>query len=134
MPGRALQVLEFGRVLEFVAGFASTTAGREMVRRLRPSADPDALRARLDAVAETVRFLEPRSDWALPAVPDARTTVARLGVEGSVLPAAGLSRLGGLLAAGHALDRVLAEGAVGLPRAGGIARPFVVAPPAAGLD
>ena len=115
MPGRALQVLEFDRVLEFVAGLASTTAGREMVRGLRPSADPHAVRARLDAVAETVRFLEPRSDWALPSVPDARTTMARLEVEGSVLRAAGLSRLGGLLAAGRALDRVLAEGAAGLP-------------------
>ena len=115
MPGRALQVLEFDRVLEYLAGLASTTAGREMVRGLRPSSDPDAVRARLDAVAETVRFLEPRSDWAFPSVPDARSTVARLEVEGSVLPAAGLARLGGLLAVGHAMDRALAEGAGGLP-------------------
>ncbi|MDE2654721.1 MAG: Smr/MutS family protein [Gemmatimonadota bacterium] len=115
MPDRALQVLEFGRVLEFVAGFASTAAGREMVRGLRPSSSTNAVRARLNAVAETVRFLEPRGDWGLPAVPDARSDVARLEVEGSVLPAAGLARLGGLLAAGHALDRALNEGADGLP-------------------
>ncbi len=115
MPGRALQVLEFNRVLEHVAGFASTAAGREMIRGLRPVDDADAARARLDAVAETVRFLEPRADWGLPAVPDAANTVARLEVEGSVVPAAGLAQLGGLLAAGRAVDRVLAEGAGGLP-------------------
>ncbi len=115
MPDRALRVLEFDRVLEYVAGFASTTAGREMIRGLRPSADPGAIRARLDAVAETVRFLEPRGDWALPSIPEAGPTLARLEVEGSVLPAAGLARLGALLTAGQALERALAEGAGGLP-------------------
>ena len=115
MSGRALRVLEFDRVLEYVAGLASTTAGREMVRGLRPTSDPEAVRARLDAVAETVRFLEPRSDWALPSVPDARSAAARLEVDGSVLPAVELARLGGVLAAGSSLDRALAEGAEGLP-------------------
>ena len=115
MPDRALRVLEFDRVLEYVAGFASTTAGREMIRGLRPSADPGAIRARLDAVADTIRFLASRGDWGLPAVPEAGTTLGRLEVEGSVLPAAGLARLGALLTAGHALERALAEGAGELP-------------------
>ncbi len=115
MPRPALQVLEFDRVLEHVAGFTATPAGREMVRGLRPSADPTAVRARLDAVAEVVRFLEPRSDWAFPSVPGAGAAVARLEREGSVLPAAELAGLGGLLAAGHLLDRALEEGAGGLP-------------------
>ena len=115
MPDRALRVVEFDRVLEYVAGFASTTAGRELIRGLRPSADSGVARARLESVAETVRFLEPRGEWALPSIPEAGTALARLEVEGSVLPAAGLARLGALLSAGDALKRALAEGAGGLP-------------------
>lgn len=115
MPRRSLQVLEFDRVLEYVAGFASTSAGGEAIRALRPAADPDTVRSRLAAVQETARFLETRSDWVFPAVPDARVTLGRLAVDGSVLSAAGLARLGGLLAAGTMLERALADGSAGLP-------------------
>ena len=115
MGGRALRVLEFDRVLEHIAGLASTEAGRERIRGLRPAGDADEVRARLGAVAEVAGFLAERSDWAFPAVSDTRATVARLEVEGSVLSAAGAARLGGLLAAGQALGRALDAGAEGMP-------------------
>ena len=125
---RALRVLEFDRVLEYVAGFAATGAGRERVRGLRPSSDIGPVRARLAAVAETASFLEQRGDWALPPVPEASAAVARLEVEGTVLSASGLARLGGLLAAGRTVRRALEAGAEGLPalqriRAGLLSRP-----------
>ena len=115
MRDRALGVLEFGRVLEYVAGLASTAAGRELVRGLVPSADEDDVRSRLAAVGQTVRFREARRDWAFPHVPETRASLRRLGKDGSVLTATGLARLGGLLAAARAVDRALAEGAEGLP-------------------
>ena len=113
--GRGLQVLEFDRVLEYIAAFAATAAGKEAVRALRPATDVHAVRARLAAVAETARFLEARSDWGFPAVPEVGVTLGRLARDGSVLSAGGLAGLGGVLAAGDAVGRALAEGSEGLP-------------------
>lgn len=108
MLRRALRVLEFDQVLEHVAGFASTDGGREAVRRMEPAADPEVVRARLDAVAEVVEFLAARPDWSFPKLPDPASALARLAVEGSVLDARELHRLATLLAAGGALARSLA--------------------------
>lgn len=108
MLRRALRVLEFDQVLEHVAGFASTDGGREAVRRMEPAADPEVVRARLDAVAEVVEFLAARPDWSFPNLPDPASALARLAVEGSVLDAGELHRLAALLAAGSALVRSLA--------------------------
>ena len=115
MSARALQVLEFARVLEYVAGFASTRAGREAVRALTPSVDAESIRSRLSTVDEAGRFMEERVDWTLPEVPDAGTAVARLAIEGSVLSPQELVAVGGLLAAGRVLLRSLNEAAVDLP-------------------
>ena len=111
----ALQVLDFRKVLEYVAGFAATPAGREAVLALEPSVDIETVRARLAAVDEAGRFLAARHDWVFPRVLEARIAVGRLAVDGSVLAPEELAGLGGLLAAGGALRQSLAEGAGGLP-------------------
>ena len=108
MSGRALRVLEFDTVLEHVAGFAATDAGREAVRRLAPAADPEVVRARLAATAEVVRFLAARPDWFFPDLPDPAPALERLAVEGSVLDPGELHRLAALLAAARSLARSLA--------------------------
>lgn len=105
---RALRVLEFGKVLEHAAGFASTGAGRDAVRALRPSGDPGVVRARLDEVAEAGRFLRERTDWAFPRLPDPTPAVDRLAVEGAVLAPDELAKLGALLAAARHVDRSFA--------------------------
>lgn len=115
MSRRALEVLDFRKVLEYVAGFAATAAGREAALALEPSADLEGVRSRLAAVEETGRLLEGRDDWMFPHVPDAAGAIGRLAVEGSVLSAEELAALGGLLAAGGALRRSLAEEAGELP-------------------
>ena len=110
----ALQILDFQRVLEYVAGYAVTRGGREAVLALGPSPQPGRVRDRLEAVEETRRFLSTRDDWVFPDVPEAVVPIGRLGVDGSVLAPEELSRLGGLLGAGAAL-RAQLEGATGLP-------------------
>jgi len=111
----ALRVLDFEKVLEYVAGFAATRGGREAVLALRLSSEPDRVRGRLAAVDETRRFLSTRDDWVFPSVPEAGTAIGRLGVDGSVLVPAELAALGGLLRAGAALRGGLAGGAGDLP-------------------
>ena len=107
MTRRALQVLEFGRVLEYAAGFASTPAGREAVLAMRPARERRTVRDRLVAVDETGRFLAETDEWVFPDLPDAVVAVRRLAVDGSVLSPRQLAEVGGLLAAGAALLRSL---------------------------
>ena len=108
---RALRVLEFDKVLEHAAGFASTGAGRDAVRALRPSRDPAAVRARLEEVAEAGRFLQERTDWAFPRLPDPTRALDRLAVEGAVLAPDELAKLGALLAAARHVERSFAAAA-----------------------
>ena len=107
MTRRALQVLEFGQVLEYAAGFASTPAGREAVLAMRPARERGTVRDRLAAVDETGRFLAETDEWVFPDLPDAVVAVRRLAVDGSVLSPRQLAEVGGLLAAGAALLRSL---------------------------
>lgn len=107
MPGRALRVLEFERTLEYAAGFAATAAGRKAVLAMQPAADGAVVRARLSAVSETDRFLATRPDWMFPRLPESGAAVRRLAVEGAVLSAGELARLGVLLAAGRTFLRAL---------------------------
>lgn len=115
MSTNALQVLDLWKVLEYVAGFAATRAGREAVLALEPLSEAGEIRDRLTAVDETRRFLSTREDWVFPAVPEAGAAIGRLGVDGSVLAPEELAGLGGLLRGGAAVQGQLAEGARGLP-------------------
>ena len=111
----ALRILDFRRVLEYVAGFAATRGGREAVLALEPLMEPGPVRDRLLAVDEVRRFLATRDDWVLPDVPEAGIAIGRLGVDGSVLAPDELAGLGGLMQAGGALRGQLADGAADLP-------------------
>ena len=108
MLRRALRVLEFEKVLEHAAGFASTSGGKEAVRTLVPATDPAVVRVRLAATAEVVDFLATRPDWFFPELPNPAPSLERLAVEGSVLDPGELYRLSALLAAGRVLARSLA--------------------------
>ena len=115
MSERALRVLEFARALKYASGFASTAAGRSAVLSLEPTGDGASVRARLDAVEETRRFLATRRDWMFPGLPDSDSAMRRLAVEGSVLSAGELAQLGVLLNAGRTLLRALSAPEEELP-------------------
>ena len=105
----ALDVLEFGRVMELVARGATSELGAELVRDRRPSAVPAEVRRRLDAAAEMKTFLEESESWAPPPIPDVRPVLERLRIEGSVLDEDGLLGIARLLASGRAAHRALPE-------------------------
>lgn len=114
-------------MLEYVAGFASSDAGRRAILGLEPSVDPETVRTRLTAVDETGRFLAAREAWALPGFPDAGHAIRRLAVEGSVLAPQELHAVGGLLAAGRVLLGSLNDVAAELPTLGALASRLLVA-------
>lgn len=109
MSAHALEVIEFGRVLERVARRASSEPGRRRVLALRPRAVAADVARELARVAAVMRFLEERPAWALGPVPDVEGDLALLGVEGAVLEGASLHRIGVLLATARALRAELAS-------------------------
>jgi DNA mismatch repair protein MutS2 len=114
----ALDVLEFGRVLDEVAARATSSPGRARVLELVPAFHLPSLQTELRRVEELARFLERRPDWKVPEIPDARAALKRLAPEGSVLEPGELYSLGVLLAAGRELKEGLSAAEAELPGLG----------------
>jgi DNA mismatch repair protein MutS2 len=81
----ALAVLEFPRVLEEIAGYASSVPGRGHVLSLSPWREPRAVAEALSITDEMVSLLLRLERWSPPPIPDAAGVIRRAGVEGSVL-------------------------------------------------
>jgi len=97
MNSHALNVIEFPRTLALISERASSSLGAERVRELRPMTDRDAIErehARLAAVHSLISREEP---WQLHGVPDARSALTRLKIEGASLAAPDLLVIGALL-------------------------------------
>ena len=124
----ALSVLEFGAVLELVAGHAAGELGRERVKSRRPSADGEWIAAELAPVGELLPLLDRGGTVDAFAVPPLARVVGHLRLEGSVLEGPELAAIHRTLIAAREsaaeLDRVALEA----PRAAGLRRP--VPPPA----
>lgn len=120
-----LRVMEFGAALDAVAAHASTGAGADHVRALRPVRDPDAARARLDTTDQMVSLVM-RHDWVVPALPDLRGALERLGVVGSTLDEAQLVAVGRLLASSRHARSDLRRDREGLPQLHALAEALIV--------
>ncbi|HTE48159.1 MAG TPA: endonuclease MutS2 [Gemmatimonadaceae bacterium] len=84
MNAHALSVLELPRVLDVVAGFATSNLGAERVRQLTPSTDTSRLErehARVAAVRAAILGDDP---WRPDPIPDLTGPLARLRVLGSL--------------------------------------------------
>ncbi|MDH3422433.1 MAG: endonuclease MutS2, partial [Gemmatimonadota bacterium] len=128
MSGHALEVLEFERVLERVAHYASSDLGRLSVRALRPGIDRDEIVRELARVSATARFLEEHPDWALGSVPDVREALKRLAVEGAVLEPVELYRFGEVLSTSQSLRLELQSPDEGYPELATVADALVDLP------
>ena len=109
MNSHALEVLDIRAALELVAERASSALGSEAVRRLTPSSDRDWVVSELERVTTVMQFFDTRPAWAMPPLPDPRPGLERLRVDGAVLEAVELHRIGVFLEAsrvvGEALDQ-----------------------------
>ena len=125
MNGHALDVLEFGRVLERVAQRAASEPGRARIRSLRPETDPDVVRREIGRVSAVQRFVEDRPEWAPGAIPDVREELSQLRVDGAVLEPLGLHRVGVLLGTSRGLRRALSGGEDAYPELAGVTERLV---------
>jgi len=85
LSAHALEVLEFGRVLERIAERAASELARERIRALEPSPDLVQVRGELARVGAAMRFSEEKPGWGMPTVPDVRRALRDLAPEGAVL-------------------------------------------------
>ena len=103
MSEHALEVLEFGRVLERVAARASSDLGRQRVLECRPTADAVGVNRELARVGAMMRFVEEDTGWGMVPVPDVDGTLRQLSAEGVVLEPELLHRVGLLLTSSRRL-------------------------------
>ena len=83
MNGHALGVLEFARVLDLVAGRATSALGAARVRALHPSADRAWLESEHRRVGAMRTLVTGDQGWAPEPIPDVTEALARLRVVGT---------------------------------------------------
>ncbi|MDA1104257.1 MAG: endonuclease MutS2 [Gemmatimonadetes bacterium] len=115
MTNHALDVLEFERVLERVALRASSDVGRTRIRSLRPVHDAEGVARELARVATVMRFLGERASWSPGPIPEIRSELSQLTVEGAVLEPVGLYRVGVLLTTSREVRDELMGSTAGYP-------------------
>ena len=97
MNPHGLSVLEYPRVLDIVAGHASSELGGAAVRKLQPVTDRTWLEAEHERVAAVRALIGAEEPWRPSPIPDVMAGLSRLRVEGITLPAAELLNIGVLL-------------------------------------
>lgn len=90
MNAHALGLLEFPRILDVVAGRASSEAGAGRVRELRPVTDREWIEAEQARVTAMRALVSGEPRWVTYAVPNAGRVLERLRVEGATLASADL--------------------------------------------
>ncbi|HEX4588516.1 MAG TPA: DNA strand exchange inhibitor protein [Gemmataceae bacterium] len=86
MDAHTLELLEFDKVRELLAGFAAGSLGRELARAVEPSTDVEAIRRELALVSEMVVALGLGQSPPFGGLHDVRLTVRRASI-GAMLSA-----------------------------------------------
>ncbi|HSG81520.1 MAG TPA: hypothetical protein VLC48_04665, partial [Gemmatimonadota bacterium] len=121
MNQHALSALEFGRVLDIVAGYASSEPGAAAVRALEPRPGQAAVAEALDQVDEMVSWLIRDEGWSPPHIPEIRGALERLAVQGALWSESQLAGALRLLGSARAARRAFLPQASDFPRLGFIA-------------
>jgi DNA mismatch repair protein MutS2 len=114
MDAKSLDMLEFPRIREMIAGYAAFSGGRELAAGLRPLKDHAAIAVLLDRTAEARELLALERNFSVGEVTDIREQAALAEKEGILEPAA-LLEVRACLAALHALKSSLKERAEDFP-------------------
>jgi DNA mismatch repair protein MutS2 len=115
MNRHALDVLQYPEALDVVARFATSPLGAESVRALEPSDAHAWIVEELRRVDQMVGLLLKSDDWVMPAIPNLRSALRRLAVEGSVWEAPTLRDAGELLRSGRSAHRSVMQHASDFP-------------------
>jgi DNA mismatch repair protein MutS2 len=86
MDAHTLELLEFNKVRELLAGYAACSLGKELCRQAEPASDPEWIRAELALVSEMVEALAMGQAPPFGGLHDVRLLVRRAAI-GSMLSA-----------------------------------------------
>ena len=126
-PGQsadALETIEFGQVVELVAGHAVGPLGAARVRARRPTDDLVWITGELARVGEVAGLFRRGDALLAEPIPDVGRALGRLRIEGSVLEGVDLAALQRLLVAARLMQADLRRVADTAPLAGALARPL----------
>jgi len=105
-----LKLVEFGQVLEIIAGFAQNQLGRHKVRQIRPLDGFALVKSQLEILTEAVRYLELAAKIELGHLPDPKPFDAVLEKRDSALSPDELLEVLILLEFGQSAKRALEPG------------------------
>src|SRR5262245_11587575 len=86
MDAHTLELLEFPKIRELVAGYAVSSLGKDLARQAEPGTDADAIRAELTLVTEMVGVLGDGEGPPLGGLSDVRLLARRAAI-GAMLAA-----------------------------------------------
>ena len=117
----ALETLEFGAVLDVVAGYAAGPLGAARVRARRPSTDQTWISDELAVAGEVAALFRRGEKLLAEPVPEVERPLAHLRIEGAVLEPRELAAIGKLLVAARLVQGELRRVAEQCPRAAALA-------------
>ena len=85
IEGHTIEVLEFDKVKEIVAGYTISALGRERVDALAPSDDAGKIREELSRVSECLDLVSFGDPIPIRGIKDVRSALERCALEGSML-------------------------------------------------
>ncbi len=124
MDLETLKLVEFGQVLEIIAGFAQNRLGRHKVRQIRPLDSFGLIKSRLEILTEAVRYLELAAKIDLGHLPDPRPFNTALEKRDSALSPDELLEVLVLLEFGQSAKRALEPER--WPKLSGLVAEFVI--------
>ena len=124
MGDRDLELLEFHKIREILAGFTSFSTSRELVLNLTPLSDEEEVRLRLRQSAEARRLLALSPDIHIGEVVDIRE-VAKMAARGKILDPQSLLKIRRTLDSAHRLKKHLMNLSSELPLLSGLAGDIV---------
>src|SRR5438067_86650 len=80
MDAHTLELLEFGKVRDLLAGYAACSLGKELARQLEPGTDADRIRVELSLVGEMVDALGQGMAPPFGGLHDVRMVVRRAAI------------------------------------------------------
>ncbi len=125
MHDRDLELLEFPKIREILAGFTSFSPSRQLALNLTPVSDEDEVSRRLRQSAEARRLLALVPDISIGEVSDIRETVD-LAARGKILDPQSLLEIQRTLDSAHRLKNRLTKLSHELPLLGALASEIVV--------
>ena len=122
MRERDLKALEFDKVVALITELAVSEPGRRKAAALRPSTDPDEVRARLRTTAELAELRARSGGVPIDEFADQRELMLAVAPEGAVLAGEALVRIRDFVIAARTAEAFLRSRVEALPHLGAIVR------------